>query len=34
MSLAGLAVLVLGTFLAAFINDYLPIGGEYIDDGL
>lgn len=34
MSLACLAVLVLGTFLATLINDHLPIGGDYIDDSV
>jgi hypothetical protein len=32
MTLASLAIVVLGTIVFTLINDYLPIGGDYIED--
>jgi len=32
MSLIALLVVVAGTIVFTLANDYLPVGGEYIDD--
>ncbi|CAN5140392.1 hypothetical protein BH11CYA1_BH11CYA1_43330 [soil metagenome] len=32
MTLASLAIVVLGTVVFTLINDYLPVGGDYIED--
>ncbi len=32
MTLASLAIVVLGTIVFTLINDYLPVGGDYIED--
>lgn len=32
MSLLAFLVIIVGTVVCTLVNDYLPVGGDYIDD--